>query len=211
MSLPTFSFTTTAEEVVTVLADEIRGKNDIKLKRCPGVLITGTSFNGIGFETAHVVANYANLVIITGHNTERLNLAILAGNIRPLILDLSSLSAVCKATVEINAIEGPLHVHRASLLTIGRHDQAVQTHPRKPGKPNGHIRPFLLTKFLTPKILAVCMEHHTLCIVFVSSVGHSMMAGVNFGSLARPDVMRHVPKAPYYTFQIFGASMFGPA
>jgi hypothetical protein len=80
------------------------------------------------------VAKYANLVIITGHNAERseyyfsfrgfaqgricrLNLAegaikndIPAANIRPLILDLSSLSAVRKATAEINAIEGPLHV-----------------------------------------------------------------------------------------------------
>ncbi|KAJ7691252.1 hypothetical protein B0H14DRAFT_3531963 [Mycena olivaceomarginata] len=107
MALPNFSFTTTAEEVVTVLADEIQGKS---------VLITGTSLNGIGFETACVEANYANLVIITGHNVERLNLAegaikndILAANIQPLILDLSSLSAVCKAATEINAIEGPLH------------------------------------------------------------------------------------------------------
>ncbi|KAJ7797696.1 hypothetical protein B0H14DRAFT_2567039 [Mycena olivaceomarginata] len=66
MSLPTFSFTTTAEEGITVLADDIRGKS---------VLITGTSLNGIGFKTARVVATYANLVIITGHNAERLNLA----------------------------------------------------------------------------------------------------------------------------------------
>jgi hypothetical protein len=35
---------------------------------------------------------------------------ILAANIRPLILDLSSLSTVRKAAAEINAIEGPLHV-----------------------------------------------------------------------------------------------------
>jgi NAD(P)-dependent dehydrogenase (short-subunit alcohol dehydrogenase family) len=35
------------------------------------VLITGTSINGIGFETARVLAKYANLVIITGYNSER--------------------------------------------------------------------------------------------------------------------------------------------
>ncbi|KAJ7159721.1 hypothetical protein C8R46DRAFT_1224292 [Mycena filopes] len=51
-SLPTFSFTTTAEEVATALASEIKGKN---------VLITGTSLNGLGFETARVIAKYANL------------------------------------------------------------------------------------------------------------------------------------------------------
>ncbi|KAJ7894456.1 hypothetical protein B0H14DRAFT_2559240 [Mycena olivaceomarginata] len=195
MALPNFSFTTTAEEVATVLADEIRGKN---------VLITGTSLNGIGFETARVVAKYANLVIITGHNAERLNLAegaiknnILPANIRPLILDLSSLSAVRKAAAEINAIEGPLH--------------AVQTHPKKSGKSNGHIRPFLLTKLLTPKILAARTEHYTPRVVLVSSVGYSMMAEVDFGSLARLDATRYVPKVPYYTFQTFGASMFEPA
>jgi hypothetical protein len=80
MALPTVSFTTTVEEVATVLTDEIRGKNGIKLKQCPSGMalnilpqswITGTSLDGIGFETARIVARYANLVIITGHNAER--------------------------------------------------------------------------------------------------------------------------------------------
>lgn len=37
----------------------------------PLVLITGTTRDGIGFEAARVIAKYANLVIITGHNPER--------------------------------------------------------------------------------------------------------------------------------------------
>ncbi|KAJ7859936.1 hypothetical protein B0H14DRAFT_2576857 [Mycena olivaceomarginata] len=53
MALPTFSFTTTAEEGTTVLADKIRGKN---------VLITGTSLNGIGFETPRVMAKRVDIL-----------------------------------------------------------------------------------------------------------------------------------------------------
>ncbi|KAJ7644664.1 hypothetical protein FB45DRAFT_1116331 [Roridomyces roridus] len=63
--------TTTAEEVATAFADEIRGKN---------VLITGTSIGGIGFETARVIAKHANLVIMTGHSEERLTAAVLIHN-----------------------------------------------------------------------------------------------------------------------------------
>jgi short-subunit dehydrogenase involved in D-alanine esterification of teichoic acids len=35
------------------------------------VLITGTSMNGIGFETARAIAKHANVVIITGYHEER--------------------------------------------------------------------------------------------------------------------------------------------
>lgn len=37
----------------------------------PIVLITGTSMNGIGFETARAIAKHANVVIITGYDEER--------------------------------------------------------------------------------------------------------------------------------------------
>jgi NAD(P)-dependent dehydrogenase (short-subunit alcohol dehydrogenase family) len=106
------------------------------------VLITGTSLNGIGFETARVLAKHANLVIITGHNSDRLKLSsnlrfngihevvnarlklaeetikkeLPSANIRPLILDLSSLSSVRKAAAEVNALPEPLHV-RQNLLS----------------------------------------------------------------------------------------------
>ena len=35
------------------------------------VLVTGTSLDGLGFETARVLAKYATLVVITGYNVER--------------------------------------------------------------------------------------------------------------------------------------------
>ncbi|KAJ7149206.1 hypothetical protein C8R43DRAFT_1192863 [Mycena crocata] len=80
-----FTFNTTAEELATIFADEITA-----------VLITGTSLNGIGFEAARVIAEHANLVIITGYDEERLKLSqdalIPSANIRRLILDLSSLA-----------------------------------------------------------------------------------------------------------------------
>jgi NAD(P)-dependent dehydrogenase (short-subunit alcohol dehydrogenase family) len=39
----------------------------------PIVLITGTSLNGIGFETVRALAKHANLIVITGHNPDRLS------------------------------------------------------------------------------------------------------------------------------------------
>ncbi|KAJ7480656.1 hypothetical protein FB451DRAFT_1556231 [Mycena latifolia] len=104
----TFGFHTTAAEVSDVFASEIKGKN---------VLITGTSLEGIGFETARILAKYANLVIITGYNSGRLQLSedaikkeIPSSNIRKLTLDLSSLAAVRVAAAEVNAYPEPLHV-----------------------------------------------------------------------------------------------------
>ncbi|KAJ6585926.1 hypothetical protein B0H19DRAFT_1250680 [Mycena capillaripes] len=107
-AFPQFSLNTTAEEVAIAFSHEIKGKN---------VLITGTSLNGIGFETARVIAKHANLVIITGYNDERLRLSentikkdIHTADIRRLTLDFSSLTAVRKAAAEVNTYSEPIHV-----------------------------------------------------------------------------------------------------
>lgn len=78
MSLPTFTSDTIADDVSTVFANEMKGKNgtvspifDCHILIYSTVLITGTSINGIGFEAARVIAKHANLVIITGYNAER--------------------------------------------------------------------------------------------------------------------------------------------
>jgi NAD(P)-dependent dehydrogenase (short-subunit alcohol dehydrogenase family) len=80
-------------------------------------LVTGTSQNGIGFDTARAIAKYAGLVIITGYNVERLQLSadairkeVPTANVHTVVLDLSSLAAVRKAAEEINAYSEPLHV-----------------------------------------------------------------------------------------------------
>ncbi|KAJ7184871.1 hypothetical protein C8R46DRAFT_1343859 [Mycena filopes] len=197
MSLPTFSFSTTADEVATTFAAEIKGKN---------VLITGTSLNGIGFETARVIAKHAKLVIITGYNFERLQLSeealkreVPSGNIRPLVLDLSSLAAVRKAAAEVNSWSEPLHVliHNAAAtigpfkLTADNLESQVAT---------DHIGPFLLTKLLAPKLLAAGTSTYVPRVIFLSSSAHNFPGaiGVNFDTLGKPNPAVYKPFDAYF-------------
>ncbi|KAJ7130297.1 hypothetical protein C8R44DRAFT_775282 [Mycena epipterygia] len=183
MSLPTFTSTTTTEEVANTFTEQIRGKN---------VLITGTSLNGIGFETARAIAKHANLVIITGYNLERLKLSeeaikkdIPSANIRPLVLDLTSLAAVRKAAAEVNAYAEPLHVliHNAAwgggpfTLTADGFEAQMAVN---------HLSPFLLTKLVLPKLLAAGTASYTPRVVYVSSAAHAWGPGVDFDMLENP-------------------------
>ncbi|KAJ7487931.1 hypothetical protein FB451DRAFT_1553511 [Mycena latifolia] len=196
MSQPIFSFSTTAEEAAEAFAGEIQGKN---------VLITGTSMNGIGFEAARVVAKYANLVIITGYNSERLKLSedaikkeLPSANIRRLALDLSSLADVRKAAAEVNAYPEPIHVliHNAAAvigpfkLTVDNFESQMAT---------DHIGPFLLTKLIAPKLLAAGTEpSYVPRVVFLSSEGHAHGPGVNFSTIRRPDPAKYEPLDRYF-------------
>ncbi|KAK7048930.1 short-chain dehydrogenase/reductase family protein [Favolaschia claudopus] len=183
MALPTFTADTTAEEVVETFAAQIRNKN---------VLITGTSLNGIGFETARSIAKYANLVIITGYNSERLKLSedaikkdIPGANIRPLVLDLCSLASVRKAAAEVNAYPEPIHVliHNAAHgggpfeTTVDGFESQMAT---------AHIGPFLLTKLIAPKLLATSSSTYTPRVVVVSSDGHTFGSGVDLDAIVHP-------------------------
>ncbi|KAJ7726525.1 hypothetical protein B0H16DRAFT_1592508 [Mycena metata] len=194
MSFPIFTFDTTADEVATAFAQQIRGKN---------VLITGTSMNGIGFETARVLAKHANLVIITGYNTERLALSeealkkeIPEGNIRPLILDLSSLASVRKAAAEVNAYPEPLHVliHNAAApggkfkLTADNLETQMVI---------AQIGPFLLTKLVAPKLLATGSASHTPRVVYVSSGAHRFVSGFDLDAVAHPDPAKYTSGGGY--------------
>ncbi|KAJ7648551.1 NAD-P-binding protein [Mycena rosella] len=184
MSAPIFTSTTTAEEVATVFADQVKGKN---------VLITGTSMNGIGFETARVIAKYANLVIITGYSSERLKLSEEAikkefpsANIRRLVLDLSSLAAVRKAAAEVNAYKEPIHVlinNAASpggvfKLSVDGLERQMATN---------HVGPFLLMKLIAPKLLASATATFTPRVVFVASAGHAACGGIDLDKVGNPD------------------------
>ncbi|KAJ7084513.1 hypothetical protein B0H15DRAFT_848014 [Mycena belliarum] len=184
MLLPTFSFSSTADEVADALAHEIRGKN---------VLITGTSLNGVGFDAARAMAKYANLVIITGYNAERLKLSqeaitkdVPSANIRCLSLDLSSFADVRRAAAEVNAYTEPLHVliHNAAAgigplqLTADNLELQAATN---------HIGPFLLTKLLLEKVLAARAPSYTPRVVFVSALGHIFCDGVNWQTFGRPE------------------------
>ncbi|KAF7358248.1 Short-chain dehydrogenase/reductase family protein [Mycena venus] len=132
------------------------------------VLITGTSLNGIGFETALAIAKRANLVTIMGYNADRLKLSedaikkeVPTANIRRVILNLSSLTAVRKAAEVVNADPEPLHL-------------------------------------LAPKLLAAAMPGYTPRVVFVSSVAHAFGAGVDFATLEHPDPAKYRASLAYF-------------
>ncbi|KAF7299507.1 Short-chain dehydrogenase/reductase family protein [Mycena indigotica] len=198
-SYPAFTYESTASEVAAALAAEIHGKN---------VLITGTSMNGIGFEAARAMAKYANLVVITGHNEERLKLSETAikqetptTNIRCLSLDLSSLASVRIAAARVNAYPEPLHVliHNAAAplgpfkLTVDNLESQLAT---------DHIAPFLLTKLLLPKLLAACSPEYRPRVVFVSSTAHAIATGLDWdrlASLAVPARERAGVEEKYFT------------
>ncbi|KAJ7131252.1 hypothetical protein C8R44DRAFT_850068 [Mycena epipterygia] len=101
-----------------------------------------------------------------------------SANIRRLALDLSSLAAVRTAAAELNAYSEPLHVliHNAAAalvafkLTADGLENQLAT---------AHVGPFLLTKLLTPKLLAARTADYTPRVVFVSSAAHAAAAGVD--------------------------------
>ncbi|KAJ7757635.1 hypothetical protein B0H16DRAFT_1537292 [Mycena metata] len=192
---PTFNAKTTAEEVATAFASEIKGKN---------VLITGTSQNGIGFESARVIAKHANLVIITGYNAERLQKSEDAikketphANVRKLQVDLSSLASVRKAAAEVNSWPEPLHVviHNAAAgifgfkPTVDGLEAQIAT---------AYVGPFLFTKLVAPKILAAGSSSYTPRVVFLSSSVHAMGPGVDFEQLEKPTAEKHSAFPAYF-------------
>lgn len=61
-----------------------------------------------------------------------------------------------------------------------------------------HFGPFLLTKLLAPKLLAVRTTSYVPRVVFVASAAHAMGPGVDFATLRRPD-----PAAKYNTLVVY--------
>ncbi|KAJ7935812.1 hypothetical protein B0H13DRAFT_2304307 [Mycena leptocephala] len=195
MSYPTFSFVTTADEVAAAFAEEIKGKN---------VLITGTSLNGIGFDTARTIAKYAKLVVITGYNAERLKLSedaikkeVPTANIHRLTLDLSSLASVREAAATVNANPEPLHVliHNAA-AAIGSFKLTTDGLESQFG--TDHVGPFLLTKLLAPKLLSSRTPSYTPRVVFVASSAHTFGTGVDFAVLTHPDPAKYQISDAYF-------------
>ncbi|KAJ7697993.1 hypothetical protein B0H17DRAFT_1196988 [Mycena rosella] len=195
MDLPSFSFSTTAEEVATAFADRIAGKN---------VLITGTSINGLGFETARVIARHANLVILAGYSPERLQLSkdaikqeLPSANIRCLTLDLSSLAAVRVAATEVNEYPEPIHVliNNAAAAIAGF---KLTVDGLESQMAVNHVGHFLLTALLYPRLLAAKTETFTPRVVFVSSLAHAYCTGVDLAALAHPTADAHDTWTAYY-------------
>ncbi|KAF7324880.1 NAD(P)-binding protein [Mycena kentingensis (nom. inval.)] len=153
-----FSFESTSDDVGAAFTAEIQGKH---------VLVTGCSMGSLGFETARACARYgAALVVITGQNPERLQLAHGSlqkegpdGNFRPLLLDLSSLAAVRAAAAEVLAY--PEHID------ILMNNAASNIRPTFTLTPDGfehqlatdHLGPFLFTALIFPKLLSSTSTH----------------------------------------------------
>ncbi|KAK6980905.1 short-chain dehydrogenase/reductase family protein [Favolaschia claudopus] len=197
MSPPSQIFTpqSTAEEVASVFSEAIQGKN---------VLITGTSLNGIGFETARAIARHANLVVITGYSAERLKLSengikksVPTANIRRLTLDLSSLDGVRKAAAEVNAYPEPIHVliHNAAAaigpfkLTVDNLESQMAT---------DHIGPFLLTKLLLNKLRSLDSPSFTPRVIFVSGAAHAYSPGISLPRITSPSAEGYTNFGAYW-------------
>ncbi|KAF7365639.1 Short-chain dehydrogenase/reductase family protein [Mycena venus] len=160
MPLPTFTAATTAGEVADVFAKEIREKN---------VLITDTSIGRFGFEAARVLAKYANLVIITGYNSERTSQPQIYDN---SFLDLSSLGTVRKAAAEVNASLEPLHVliNNAAATTV-KVTKLTLTEDNLETQPNSSR----LALVYTPRVVIVASVAHTLGTgIELSTVAHGI-------------------------------------
>lgn len=159
---------TTSDEAAQALASQIQGKN---------VLITGTTWGGLGAETARVVSKYgAALVIVAGRNQKSLDETIQKikeetpdANLRSLIIDLASLQSVRHAAAEVNGYEEAIDV----LIN----NAAVMATPYFETKDNiegqlatNHLGPFLFTNLILPRIFASTTGEPR--IVNVSSSAH---------------------------------------
>jgi NAD(P)-dependent dehydrogenase (short-subunit alcohol dehydrogenase family) len=147
-----FTQATTSEEVAKQFSSEMQGKV---------VLITGCTYGGIGAETARIIVqNGAKLVVVAGRVQEKLDVTIAnikseapEANLRPLVLDLSSLDAVTKAAAEVNKYSENIDVliNNAAVManpfskTVDGIESQFATN---------HIGHFLFTNLILEKILA---------------------------------------------------------
>ncbi|KAJ7119703.1 NAD-P-binding protein [Mycena epipterygia] len=183
-----FTLNTTAEEVATSLSQQIKNKK---------VLITGTSLNGLGFETARVIAPYASLVIITGYNEKRSPpKEVPSANIACLVLDLSSLAGVRKAAAEVSTYTVPIHVLiNNAAAPLGNFKLSVDNLENQIA--TDHVGPFLFTKLIAPKILASATPEYTPRVVFLGSNAHHYCTGVDFAAITKPDPATYDPNVAY--------------
>ncbi|KAK6342137.1 hypothetical protein TWF730_001615 [Orbilia blumenaviensis] len=101
MSNTSWNHTTTSDEVATTLSSHIRGKT---------ILVTGISPDGLGLDFCRAIAPHSPaLLILAARNPEKISasqtyLANLFPSLplKPLVVDLSSLSSVRSAAAEIN-------------------------------------------------------------------------------------------------------------
>ncbi|CAO3674655.1 unnamed protein product [Umbelopsis ramanniana] len=142
---------TTAEEVASVFASQIKGKH---------VLITGCTWGGIGAETSRVAAKYgAALIVLAGRSQGSLDATMTkireetpTANVRGLIIDLASLESVRKAAAEVNAYEEPIDIliNNAAVMA----SEYFPTFEGFEGQfGSNHLGHFVFTNLILPKLL----------------------------------------------------------
>jgi len=153
MSHPQFGFETTAEEVASTFAQQIKGKT---------ILITGVSPNGLGFYTAKALAAHSPaLLILAARSASTLDTAIAAIRetsscaTRPLLLDLSSIEAVRSSAQEVNkwtdVPQIDVLVNNAGIMSTpwGKTKDGIEQQFA-----TNHIGHFLFTNLVMEKIIA---------------------------------------------------------
>jgi NAD(P)-dependent dehydrogenase (short-subunit alcohol dehydrogenase family) len=132
------------------------------------VLVTGAS-DGIGAETARVLASKGATVLVTGRSAEKLRPVAEAVGTDPLIADFSRLDDVRRLADQLNE-----RVDKIDVLMNnagGTFAPSKKTHDgHEPNFQINHLAPFLLTQLLRPKLATAGSS----LVVNTSSIGNLM-------------------------------------
>jgi NAD(P)-dependent dehydrogenase (short-subunit alcohol dehydrogenase family) len=142
------------------MSDEVRADRT--------VLVTGAS-DGIGAETAKVLAAEGATVLVTGRSADKLRPVAEAVGTEPLIADFSRLDDVRRLADQVNERVETLDVLMNN--AGGTFAPSKRTHDgHEPNFQINHLSPFLLTNLLRPKLAAAGRS----LVVNTSSVGNLM-------------------------------------
>jgi NAD(P)-dependent dehydrogenase (short-subunit alcohol dehydrogenase family) len=142
------------------MSDEVRADR--------AVLVTGAS-DGIGAETAKVLAAEGATVLVTGRSADKLRPVAEAVGTEPLIADFSRLDDVRRLADQVNERVETLDVLMNN--AGGTFAPSKRTHDgHEPNFQINHLSPFLLTNLLRPKLAAAGRS----LVVNTSSVGNLM-------------------------------------
>ncbi|KAF2176628.1 NAD(P)-binding protein [Zopfia rhizophila CBS 207.26] len=191
MANPNFGFETTAEEVASTYADQIKGKT---------ILVTGVSPNGLGVYTAKTLALHnPALLILAARSHSSLDSAVSAIKevapscpIKPFFLDLSSIRTVRAAAAELKSwIDVPkidILINNAAIMWS---PWAVSEDGIEQQFATNHIGTWLFTNLIIEKIIAAKGR-----VVNVSSAGHRL-SGVRFDDVNFKDGKEYKPDTAY--------------
>ncbi|KAF3175634.1 hypothetical protein TWF225_002859 [Orbilia oligospora] len=169
----TYNQATSGAEVAAAYKSQVTGRN---------ILITGVSPNGIGSAGLEALAAQSpNLITVTGRSVTKLNESIAQAkaafpeaNIRPLIMDLSSIESVRKAAAEFNATSENLDIliNNAGVMTIPTRTLSVDGIEMQFA--TNHVGHYVFTCLILPKLIAAAKNSPkgATRIINVSSYAH---------------------------------------